>query len=217
MLNAAWEAAERLGPEKLKRLKPVFAETIAKASDPALKARWQARLGGIAAPEPPVNFARQTAEAAIAEHGWEGFFQRARLGQAPLNYGRPEIMAAAVLLAPSQMERERLINMMFDLAGAPMPGTDGRVSPDRFERETFAHVLAEQMMRDCRSSRFDLARVWTSAPDTIRYELWQARIEGGAGALAGAIRRGDGTDDTRHVRQALEGYGAILSLGYCPD
>lgn len=214
MLEAAWEAAQRLGPEKFNRLKPVFAETIAGAADPALKARWQARLAGVRPPDPPVNFARQTAEAAIAEYGWEGFFQRARLGQPPLNFGRPEIMSAAIALAPNDMERGRLIDMMFDLAGAPMPGTSGRISPDPFERQTFAHVLAEQMMRDCRSSRFDLARIWTAAPDTIRYDLWQARIEGGAGQLAGAVRRGDG-DDTRHVRQALEGYGAILSLGYC--
>lgn len=217
MLNAAWEAAQRLGPEKFERLKPVFAKTIAKASDPALKARWQARLRGVAVPpEPTVDFALQTAEAAIAEHGWEGFFQRARLGQPPLNFGRPEIMAAAIPLAPNQMERDRLINMMFDLAGAPMPGTDGRIAPDRFERETFAHVLAEQMMEDCRSSRFDLARIWTSAPDSIRYALWQARIDGGAGELAGQIRSGDNSDDTRHVRQTLEGYGAILERGYCP-
>ena len=218
MLEAIWTAAQQLGPEKFDRLKPVFAETIARGADPALRARWQARLGNVRAPETTqVNFARQTAEAAIAEHGWEGFFQRARLGQPPLNMARPEIMDAAIDLSPNAMERGRLIDMMFDLSGAPMPGTSGRISPDPFERQTFAHVLAERMMRDCRSSRFDLARIWTAAPDTIRYDLWQARIEGGAGQLAGAVRRGDGTDDTRHVRQALEGYGAILALGYCQN
>ncbi len=215
MLEAAWEAAVRLGPDKLARLRPAFAETVAISGNPGLAASWQVRLAGVRPPSPPVNFARQTAEAAIAAHGWEGFFQRARQGHAPLNIGRPEIMAAAIDLAPNAIERQRLIDMMFSFAGAPKPGTAGRISPDDFERATFAHLLAEQMMRDCKLTGFRRARGLTSAPDSVRYALWDARITGGAGRLAGAVRRGDGTDDTRHVRQALEGYGAILAHGYC--
>ena len=72
------------------------------------------------------------------------------------------------------------------------------------------------MMRDCRLAEFYRAVALTAAPESLRYALWRARITGGAGALAPDIRAGDGSDDTSHVRQALEGYGAILSLGYCP-
>ncbi|HRK69101.1 MAG TPA: hypothetical protein PKY73_16215, partial [Hyphomonas sp.] len=73
----------------------------------------------------------------------------------------------------------------------------------------------ERAMRDCDLAAFDRAAGLTTAPDALRYRLWRARITGGAGSLADTIRSGDGSNDTRHVRQALEGYGAILSLGYC--
>lgn len=215
MLEAAWSAAGRLGADKRERLKPVFLETTSAGSDPALEASWRQRLGNTRPPPKTPDYARQQAEAAIAQHGWAGFLRQAQMGQAPLNIGRPEIMAAAVDLAPDSAQRLVLIDMMFGFAGAPKPGSRDRISPDDFERATFAHLLAEQMMKDCRLNDFRRARGLTSAPDSIRYALWQARIEGGAGALADRIRAGDGTDDTRHVRQALEGYGAILRLGYC--
>ena len=130
--------------------------------------------------------------------------------------GRPEIMAAAVDLAPNSMERLRLIDMMFAFAGAPKPGTTGRISPDDFERASLGHVLAEQMMKDCNLVAFDRARGLTAAPDSIRYELWRTRITGGAGTLAPKIRQGDGSDDTTFVRHVLEGYGPVLRQGYCP-
>ncbi|MFN7056665.1 hypothetical protein [Hyphomonas sp.] len=217
LLEAAWAAAETLGSAKLQRLRPAFAEAVAQSPDPALKARWRTRLGRAVPPAPPVNYARETAEAAIAAHGWVGFLQRVRDGQPPVNIGRPDIMAAALDLAPNPDQRLLVIDMMTGFAGAPKPGTTDRISPDHFERSTFAHVLAERMMMDCRINDFERARGLTSAPESVRYALWQARIEGGAGQLAGVVRRGDGTDDTRHVRQALEGIGAILALGYCPQ
>lgn len=217
LLEAAWAAAEQLGRTKLQRLRPAFAEAVAQSPDAALQDRWRPRLRGASPPAPPVNFARETAEAAIAAHGWVGFLQRVRDGQPPVNVGRPEVLAAALDLAPNPDQRLLVIDMMTGFAGAPRPGSTDRISPDHFERATFAHVLTEQMMKDCRLTDFKRARGLTSAPGTIRYELWQARIEGGAGRLAGEIRRGDGTHDTRHVRQALEGIGAILALGYCPS
>ena len=56
----------------------------------------------------------------------------------------------------------------------------------------------------------------TVEPDGLRYAFWRARITGGAGALASRVRAEGGREDTRHVREALEGYGAILERGYCP-
>ena len=106
--------------------------------------------------------------------------------------------------------------MMFSLAGTADIRKISTISVNAFERADFGHVLAERMMRDCRLAEFDRAVALTAAPESLRYALWRARITGGAGALAPDIRAGDGSDDTSHVRQALEGYGAILSLGYCP-
>jgi hypothetical protein len=106
--------------------------------------------------------------------------------------------------------------MMFSLAGTPDSRKISGISVNAFERADFGHVLAERMMRDCRLVEFDRALGLTAAPESLRYALWRARITGGAGTLAPDIRAGDGSEDTSHVRQALEGYGAVMALGYCP-
>jgi hypothetical protein len=214
MLDAAWTAALLLPPEKLDRVKPLFASLVVTLPG-AARARWTQRTGDAGPEKPSPDYLRQTAETAIRDHGWDGFVERARSGAAPLHMGRPEIMAAAIDLAPDAAKRAQLIELMFALAGPSKPGRVGGFSDDDFERADFGHVLAERMMRDCRLSGFDRAVALTNAPDALRYRLWRARITGGAGALAPDIREGDGTEDTRHVRQVLEGYSPILTLGYC--
>ncbi|AXE63008.1 hypothetical protein BBF93_01395 [Hyphomonas sp. CACIAM 19H1] len=216
MLDAAWQAAGLLPQDKQARLKPAFAETTRGIRDGALASRWQMRLGTAPPPQPAPDFARRQAEAAIAEYGWQGFLARAHRGEAPLNMGRPEILAAAVELAPDPDQRVYLIDIMFSLAGAPKPGTSGFISQDSFERASLGHVLTEQMMKDCNLVAFDRARGLTAAPESIRYELWRTRMTGGAGKLAPRIRQGDGSDDTTFVRHVLEGYGPVLRQGYCP-
>lgn len=216
MLEVAWTAAEALPEKKQARLKPLFAPLALKLTDPKARAVWDARLGETGIDVAGTDYVRQTAETAIREYGWETFLQRARDGLAPLHMGRPEIMGAAIDLAPDTKQRARLIEMMFSLAGTPDSRMISGISVNAFERADFGHVLAERMMRDCRLAEFDRALALTAAPESLRYALWRARITGGAGVLAPDIRAGDGTDDTSHVRQALEGYGAILSLGYCP-
>lgn len=216
MLDAAWQAAGLLPRDKQARLNPAFAETAAGIKDRALASKWEMRLGKVPAAQPAPDFARRQAEAAIAQYGWQGFLTRADRGEAPLNMGRPEILAAAVDLAPDRDQRVYLIDIMFSLAGAPKPGTSGLISQDSFERASLGHVLAEQMMKDCDLVAFDRARGLTAAPDSIRYELWRTRITGGAGKLAPRIRQGDGSNDTTFVRHVLEGYGPVLRQGYCP-
>jgi hypothetical protein len=214
MLDAAWTAAEDLPAKKLERVKPLFVPLALKLTDPKARAVWDIRLGDTGADVEGTDYVRQTAETAVREYGWEGFLQRAQAGLAPLHMGRPEIMGAAIALAPDTKQRARLVQMMFDLAG--QPPKSAKLSMEDFERGDFGHVLAERMMRDCRLAEFDQAVALTAVPDALRYKLWRTRITGGAGALAGEIRLGDGSDDTSHVRQALEGYGALMSLGYCP-
>jgi len=215
LLDAAWTSALLLPPEKLERVKPLFAPLALQLKDKAARASWDRRLGDVPVDMAEEDYVRRTAETAVREYGWEGFLQRAREGAAPLQMGRPEIMAAAAEFAPDSKQRARLIELMFALAGTP----DGRqvsgISLDAFERADFGHVLAERMMRDCKLAGFDRAVALTAAPDALRYKLWRARITGNAGALAQDIRAGDAAGDTSHVRQALEGIAPLLSLGYC--
>ena len=216
MLEAAWTAAEALPETKQARLTPLFGPLALHLTDPEVRAVWDARLGETGIDVAGTDYVRQTAETAIRGYGWEMFLQRARDGLAPVHMGRPEIMGAAIELAPDTKQRARVIEMMFSLAGTADIRKISTISVNAFERADFGHVLAERMMRDCRLAEFDRAVALTAAPESLRYALWRARITGGAGALAPDIRAGDGSDDTSHVRQALEGYGAILSLGYCP-
>jgi len=215
MLEAIWSAAEALPEKKQDRVKPLFAPLALKLTDPKAKAVWELRLGDVAVEVEGTDYVRLTAETAVREYGWEMFLQRARDGLAPLHMGRPEIMGAAIEFAPDAKERERIIELMFSLAGAAESRTISGISVNAFERADFGHVLAEQMMRGCDLKAFDRAAALTAAPESLRYALWRARITGGAGALADNIRAGGG-EDTSHVRQALEGYGTVLSLGYCP-
>lgn len=215
MLDAIWTAASGLPPEKAARLNPLFVPLIQQLPETDRKA-WDQRLGRAEAEISYEDYARRTAEAAVRDYGWDGFLKRARDGAPPLHMGRPEIMAAAIELAPDSKKRATLVDMMFSLAGTPVPTSHAGFGKDAFERADFGHVLAERMMRDCNRPGFDRAVALTNAPDSLRYALWRARIAGRAGTLAPDIRAGDGTDDTSHVRQAIEGYGAVIKLGYCP-
>lgn len=214
MLEAIWSAAEQLPEKKQDRVKPLFAPLALKLTDPKAKAVWQRRLGDVALDVEGTDYVRLTAETAVREYGWEGFLGRARDGLAPLHMGRPEIMGAAIEFAPDAKQRARIIEMMFSLAGSADSRTISGISVNAFERADFGHVLAERMMRSCDLKAFDRAVALTAAPESLRYALWRARITGGAGALADDIRAGS-SEDTSHVRQALEGYGAVMALGYC--
>ena len=213
MLDSIWAAVELLPPQKQDRVKGVFLQTVALTNDPALTRQWTGKLG---APDQtaltPVPYARQRAEAALAQGGWDSFLQLARAGKAPFNVGRPEVMAAGARLAKDSATRQRIIQAMFDIAGPPQPrnGLGGS-----FEQADFGHALAEIAMETCELQMFDRAVALTAAPESLRYALWRTRITGNAGGLAARIRNEADESDTRHVRNALEGYAPVLSLGYC--
>jgi len=213
MFEAIWDAAGALPAEKQARLQPAFLDTVSRADDPALLKSWEMRMGTSARHRtPPIDYARDQAQAVIAEAGWSGFEQRARAGIAPFNIGRPEIMAAGVRLADDEATKRRLTAAMFDLAQTKT--TRGGLGDD-FEKGDFGHTLAELSMQRCDLDGFDRAVALTHAHDSLRYTLWRARITGSAGHLASRIRTQADPGDTRHVRNALEGYGPIVTLGYC--
>ena len=214
MVQAIWEAAAGFPADKRSRLVPIFLNTVALSGDTALLADWEGRLGSEAAlpPEYP-DYVRERAEAELREADWNRFLQRAQAGLPPFNIGRPELMAAGARLAPDTATRRRVMEAMFALAGPPQPGARPL---ENFERGDFGHVLSELAMETCDLAAFDRAVQLTAQPEGLRYAFWRARITGGAGALASRVRAESGGEDTRHVREALEGYGAILELGYCP-
>lgn len=214
MVQAIWEAAAGFPADKRERLKPIFLNTVALSGDTALLAEWEGRLGGEAAPQPDYpDYVRERAEAELREADWNRFLQRAQAGLPPFNIGRPELMAAGARLAPDIATRRRVVDAMFSLAGPPRPGARPL---ENFERGDFGHVLSELAMESCDLAMFDRAVQLTVEPDGLRYAFWRARITGGAGVLAGRVRAAGVREDTRHVREALEGYGAILQRGYCP-
>ena len=214
MIQAIWEAAAGFPADKRDRLKPIFLNTVALSGDAALLADWEGRLGGEAAPEPEYpDYVRERAEAELREADWNHFLQQAQAGLPPFNIGRPELMAAGARLAPDVATRQRVIEAMFALAGPPQPGARPL---ENFERGDFGHVLSELAMENCNLAAFDRAVQLTVEPDGLRYAFWRARITGSAAALAARVRTESDRQDTRHVREALEGYGAILQRGYCP-
>ena len=214
MIQAIWEAAAGFPADKRDRLKPIFLNTVALSGDAALLADWEGRLGGEAAPEPEYpDYVRERAEAELREADWNHFLQQAQAGLPPFNIGRPELMAAGARLAPDAATRQRVIEAMFALAGPPQPGARPL---ENFERGDFGHVLSELAMENCNLAAFDRAVQLTVEPDGLRYAFWRARITGSAAALAMRVRTESDRQDTRHVREALEGYGAILQRGYCP-
>ena len=214
MMQAIWEGAAGFPAEKRNRLKNLFLNTLALSGDTALLAEWEGRPDGEAASQPEYpDYVRERAEAVLREADWNHFLQRAQAGLPPFNIGRPEVMAAGARLAPDAAMRQRVMEAMFVLAGPPQPGA--RPLED-FERGDFGHVLSELAMETCDLATFDRAVQLTLEPDGLRYAFWRARITGDASDLAGRVRAEADSQDTRHVREALEGYGAILQRGYCP-
>jgi len=64
MLDAAWTAALLLPPEKLDRVKPLFASLVVTLPG-AARARWTQRTGDAGPEKPSPDYLRQTAETAI--------------------------------------------------------------------------------------------------------------------------------------------------------
>jgi hypothetical protein len=214
MMQAIWETAAGYPADKRERLQILFLNTLALSGDTALLAEWEGRLGGEAAPQPDYpDYVSERAEAVLREADWNHFLQQAQAGLPPCNIGRPELMAAGVRLAPDAATRKRVMDAMFSLAGPPHPAAQPL---EDFERGDFGHVLSELAMENCDLAAFDRAVQLTVEPGGLRYAFWRARITGNASGLASRVRGETDRDDTRHVREALEGYGAILQRGYCP-
>ena len=214
VLQAIWEASQSLTFEKQERLKPSFARLIALLSAGPDRESWTETLGLTpedfrrAADNGP-DYALDKAQDVLATSGQDGFLQQARRGGDRFNVGRPEMLTAMALATSDAVFSRQITELMRTLAQSD-------TSQAGFERADLAHGLTSIAMHSCQLAQFDNAVAMTGGPDSIRYALWRARITGSAGYLAQRIRDDRGDGDTRPVRQAIEGYEAILEFGYCP-
>ena len=212
ILEAAWSAALVLPDEKQARIKPLIVAMAAHADDPELMQIWAEKLS-----EPPVSktegedeypdFGWNNAQKVLGSYGVDGLIKFAKEKREPLHYGRGDILLAAGkrLLEDEPEQAKRLNTALFELAG----------TASDFEKPELANAAAELAMYRCDVEGFDRATALTLAPNNLRYAFWRARMTGNIGALAGRIAAEADEEDTRHVRQVLDGYRAIIELGYC--
>ena len=213
VLEAAWAAALVLPQEKQARLKPLIVSMAAQAEGAQLMQLWADKLS--VAPVGPAqqmsdypDFGWNNASEILATSGVDGLIRFAKEKRAPLHYGRSDALLSAGkrMVAERPDAATRLNDALFDLAA----------TASDFEKPDLANAAAELAMHRCDLVRFDRAAAMTLAPNNLRYAFWRARMTGNAGGLASRVRAEADAEDTRHVRQVLDGYRAIVELGYCP-
>lgn len=210
LLDATWRAAERLPQDKRDRL----AEDYAALRRDHDLCGWAMRAGYpdyCTAPphaEPGEAYGKDAVRI-LQDDGIAVFLSRARTGAPPFNIGRPDLMGIAAVSA-SDADADAIFQAMFDLAAQD----SGNVS---FERPMMGHAAAEAAMRRCDAPTFAAAVQLTHAPDSPRYALWQGRIDGDLSGLAARIDAEAEMDDTRYVRQVMDGLRPIISHGMCPN
>jgi hypothetical protein len=208
ILDAAWSAALILPEDKLDRLAPAFLDLARDAGEPGLLDHWESRLGATAPPPQSYpDFGWQRAAPLLRQGGPERLIQVARERAEPLNFGR----ADALLSAGKRLQNE-------DAAGSEALNDalmEFARAASAFEKPSLAHAAAELAMVRCDRARFERALLQTDAPGNLRYAIWRARIDGDVLPLLDRIRGTESDQDTREVRRVLEGYRAILELGYC--
>jgi len=208
VLSAAWSAALILPEEKRMRLSSAFLEIALLSDDADLLSSWEERFGRSAAPVSPYpDYGWQKAEPILQQSGVEGLIELARNRQAPLSFGRTDALLSAGkrLHADQPDAAQKLNDVLLDLSR----------SASSFERPNLAHAAAELAMARCDATLFSKAVALTDAPRNLRYAFWQARLDGSALDLLDRVRSIDNDADTREVRRVLDGYRAILNLGYC--
>ena len=210
ILDAAWGAALVLPDEKRSLLADAFLEVANLSADPVIIARWETRF------ERPADRLRtfpdygwQTAEPLLNAHGVEGLIDLARQRAAPLSFGRADVLlSAGKHYRQSEPEKAARLNQAL---------LDMMQSASKFEKPSLAHAAAELAMTRCDGDLLARAVALTDAPRNLRYAFWRARVEGNSLSLLSRIRAIDNIEDTRDIRRILDGYRAILELGYCPS
>lgn len=86
---------------------------------------------------------------------------------------------------------------------------------DDFEQPVYAHAAAELAALRCDRKAFGAALSLLPNPQSLRYRFWGARISGEVGPVIADIGALTEIEDTRPIRQAIDGYRLIHDFGYC--
>lgn len=208
LLDAAWSAALILPADKRQNLASAFLEIAALSKEADLVARWEARFEQTAPTiSAPPDYGWLKAEPILRETGVDGLIAAASQRQAPLNFGR-----ADALLSAGKHLRDENPSAALRLNQTLMSLTQ---SASSFEKPSLGHAAAELAMVRCDGDLLTRAVALTDAPQNLRYAFWRARIFGESGPLLARVRTIENDQDTREVRRVLDGYRAILELGYC--
>jgi len=214
VLEASWQAALVLPDEKKERMAQLIYDTAEELGDAettkviarrvnAASSKQQARSKTVYP-----DYGWQMAEPILAARGVSGLINDARKPQSSGLFAPADaLLSAAKHLLPDAPDNAAKINAAL-LELIP--------SASAFEKPAFAHAAAELAMVRCDLSLFDRAARLTDAPKSLRYSMWRARISGNALSLLDRIRSDADEEDTRHVRQVLDGYREIATRGYCP-
>ena len=209
VLEAAWGAALVLPDDKKARLQAAFLEIAVLSGDPSLAQVWADRFDTHIpkAVEKYPDFGWSVAEPVLQRSGVDGLIQQARLKQGDVSIGRADALLAAGkrLFPEAPADAMRINQAMLEMTQ----------SANDFEKPALAHAAAELAMVRCDAERFERGVSMTDAQNNMRYAFWRARMQGGVSGLVDRVRNSAREDDTMHVRQSLDGYRAILELGYC--
>lgn len=208
VLDAAWSAALILPAEKQDRLAGAFLEIASATGDTELVQFWEQRFNREAPGDVHVSdYGWRQAEPILAERGVEGLIAEVTRPTSSLAIARADVLLAAgkhfAQIDPAAARK--IYDALFGLIG--------RASS--FERPSLAHAAAELAMARCDLEGLEAATALTDAPRNIRYAFWRARISGDGLTLLPRVRGLENDQDTRDVRRVLDGYRAILELGYC--
>lgn len=210
VLDAAWSAALILPLEKQDRLAPAFLEIAALSRDPQIVNYWEKRFDRVtdAMPTYP-DFGWQKAEPVLRKSGVDGLIAAAKQKQAPLSFGRADALLSAgrMLSIDDPVSAMRVNEALLSLSA----------EASDFEKPSLAHAAAELAMVRCDGDRLTRAIARTDSPRNLRYAFWSARVSGGLANLLVRVRAIKNEQDTRDVRRVLDGYRAILELGYCAE
>lgn len=225
LLACTHEAMAALPADKQDAVKPEFLETAGLVGDEAFVAAWAVRLDvppretavvGEAYPD----YGWQSARPLLVEGGAAHLIAVARSKTAPLRFGRAEALLAAGLRANGEkLGADEVARALASQDGLAAQLNDELLTLARsareFEQGDLAYAAALLATHRCDLSRFEAAMSSVMAPEAIRYRFWRARLTGERNGLGSAIAEQGSNEDTRHVRQALEGIALLADLGPC--
>jgi len=193
--------------EKAEMVEALYRAAIALPQDKREKAeRVIARFDdGLLASEPDYGWSK--AEPLLIDGGVDALIRAARQSGGPLRYARTDaLLSAGVRLHETDPNGAARINTaLLELAG----------KADTFELMIYAHAAAELATIRCDEVALKTAIQKSGLKDSLRYAFWRARFDGDASNLIADVWEQASSEDTSHIRQAIDGYRLIDQYGYC--